>query len=171
MSAEDVVDAVAGLVTRSLVSADVAGVVAQYRLLETTRAYALEKVTERGAFDQFARRHAEYHRKLCERTELEWETSAPPDWLAVYGRRIDNVRHALDWAFSPSGDASIGVALTVATVPLWMHLSLMTECRVRVEQALAHLGPQVPSSPAATCNCFSRWESSSCIQTASAARR
>jgi predicted ATPase/DNA-binding SARP family transcriptional activator len=146
VSAEDVVDAVAGLVTRSLVSADVAGAVAQYRLLETTRAYALEKVTESGEFDQFARRHAEYYSSLCERTELEWKTSPPANWLAVYRRRVDNVRRALDWAFSPSGDASIGVALTLATVPSWMHLSLMTECRVRVEQAIAHLGPHMRSN-------------------------
>jgi len=63
----------------------------------------------------------------------------------VYGRQIDNVRLALDWAFSPGGDAAIGVALTVATVPLWMHLSLMTECCARVEQAIARLGPDVRS--------------------------
>src|SRR5439155_25859871 len=100
VSAEDVVDAVAGLVTKSLVSADVAGAVPQYRLLETTRAYALEKVADSREFDQFARRHAEFHRKLCERTELEWETSRPADWLAVYGRQDDNVRRALDWAFA-----------------------------------------------------------------------
>jgi len=147
VAAEDVVDAVVSLVTKSLLSADVAGAVAQYRLLETTRAYALEKLTERGEFDQFARRHAEYYRSLCERTELEWATSPPDDWLAVYGRQVDHVRRALDWAFSPRGDGSIGVALTVAAVPLWMNLSLMTECRVRVEQAIAHLGPHLPSNP------------------------
>ena len=53
-----------------------------------------------------------------------------------YKPRIDNLREALDWAFSPSGDASIGVALTVVAVPLWMHLSLLAECCGRVEQAL-----------------------------------
>jgi hypothetical protein len=37
------------------------------------------------------------------------------------------------------GDASIGVALTAAAVPLWMHLSLLDECRGRAEQALAVL--------------------------------
>jgi len=49
------------------------------------------------------------------------------------------LRAALDWAFSPGGDASISVALTAAAVPLWMHLSLMEECRGRVERALAAL--------------------------------
>jgi hypothetical protein len=58
---------------------------------------------------------------------------------AAYARRIDNVRAALDWAFSPVGDSSIGVALTAAAVPLWVHLSLMEECRSRVEQALSAL--------------------------------
>ncbi|HZC78031.1 MAG TPA: hypothetical protein VE258_09800, partial [Ktedonobacterales bacterium] len=36
--------------------------------------------------------------------------------------------------------ASVGVALTAAAVPLWMHLSLLEECRGRVEWALAALG-------------------------------
>jgi hypothetical protein len=52
------------------------------------------------------------------------------------------LRAALDWAFSPAGDASVGVALTADAVPLWMHLSLLEECRSRVEQALAGLGPE-----------------------------
>lgn len=47
------------------------------------------------------------------------------------------MRVALDWAFSPGGDLSVGVALTAAAVPLWMHLSLMEECSGRVERALA----------------------------------
>src|SRR5262249_41408157 len=60
-------------------------------------------------------------------------------WLGTYRRQIDDIRSALDWAFSPSGDAAIGVALMAASVPLWTYLSLMEECRRRVEQALASL--------------------------------
>src|SRR2546425_11744726 len=52
-----------------------------------------------------------------------------------------DVRAALDWAFSSSRDIADGVALTIAVVPLWTHLSLMEECRRRVEQALGSLGP------------------------------
>ena len=61
------------------------------------------------------------------------------EWLADYAREIDNLRAALDWAFSPGGDGSIGVALTAAAVPLWMRLSLLEECRSRVKQALGAL--------------------------------
>jgi tetratricopeptide (TPR) repeat protein len=64
-------------------------------------------------------------------------TRPTDEWLADYVPRIDNLRAALDWAFSPGGDVSIGVALTAAAVPLWMHLSLLDECRSRAEQALA----------------------------------
>jgi predicted ATPase/DNA-binding winged helix-turn-helix (wHTH) protein len=138
VSIADVEDAMANLVAKSLVGAEV-GAVTHYRLLETMRVYALEKLRETGEFDRFARRHAEYHEHICEGTEVAWAGSPPPDWVAVYGRQIDNVRLALDWAFSPSGDPGVGVALTVAAIPLWTHLALVTECRTRVEQAIAHV--------------------------------
>src|SRR5262249_47328630 len=50
---------------------------------------------------------------------------------------IDNVRAALDWSLSPAGDTVTGVALTVATVPLWFALSLTRECGTRIDRALA----------------------------------
>jgi hypothetical protein len=68
------------------------------------------------------------------------ETRPTAEWLAAYRRLIANLRAALDWAFSPEGDASIGVALTAAALPLWKHLSLMEECRGRVERAITALG-------------------------------
>jgi len=137
--ASDVVDRVASLVTKSLVTADISGATVHYRLLETTRAYAREKLTEHGELEQAARRHAEYYRDLCGQAAAEWKTRPTAEWLAAYGSQIGNVRGALDWAFSPSGDASIGVALTAAAVPLWFQLSLIDECRGRVEQALSHV--------------------------------
>jgi hypothetical protein len=62
------------------------------------------------------------------------------EWIADYAREIDNLRTALDWAFSPGGDRSTGVALTAAVVPLWMRLSLLEECRSRAKQALGAPG-------------------------------
>jgi predicted ATPase/DNA-binding winged helix-turn-helix (wHTH) protein len=137
IAASEVDDAMANLVAKSLVTADVGGVMVRYRLLETTRAYALEKLAGSGEAQPVARRHAEFYRDLFKRAEAEWETRPTAEWLAEYGWRLDNVRAALDWAFGPSGDASIGVALTIASVPLWAQLSLMEECRGRVEIALA----------------------------------
>jgi predicted ATPase/DNA-binding winged helix-turn-helix (wHTH) protein len=146
IAGSDIVDCAANLVAKSLVAADLGGETGWYRLLETTRAYALEKLTQSGEFEQVARRHAEYCRDLFERAEAEVQTRPASEWLAAYGRRIDNVRAALDWAFSPTGDVAVGVALTVAAVPLWGQLSLVQECRARVERALASLGPEAGRS-------------------------
>src|SRR6185503_7922178 len=72
--------------------------------------------------------------------ETDRQTRSTAEWLATYGRQIDNVRAALDWAFAPSGEAAVGVALTAAAVPLWFQQSLMLECRGRIERALASAG-------------------------------
>ena len=135
----EVVDGLSNLVAKSLVAADVDGRIKRYRLLDTTRAYAVEKLCESGERDRLARRHAEYYRDAFEQAETESETRPRAEWLADHGRRIDNLRAALDWAFSPGGDASIGVALTAAAVPLWMQLSLLDECRGGVNWALSAL--------------------------------
>jgi predicted ATPase len=137
ITALEVTRSLANLVTKSLVTLEAGSVIAHYRLHETTRAYALEKLAESGEFGQVARRHANYYRDLFDRAETELDTLPEPAWLASYGPQIGQVRAALDWAFSPTGAAEVGAALTVAAVPLWVHLSLMEECRGRVEQALA----------------------------------
>jgi predicted ATPase len=135
----DIVECVANLVAKSLVSTDLGGTATSYRLLETTRAYARDKLLESGELERFGRRHAEYQRDLFERAQAEWETQPTAQWLAAYGRELDNLRAALDSAFAPDGDATIGVALTIAAVPLWFQLSLLDECRTRVERALSTL--------------------------------
>jgi tetratricopeptide (TPR) repeat protein len=105
------------------------------------RAYGLEKLTESSEFEIAVRRHAEYFRDLFERAEPEPAMRPTAEWIATYGQRINDVRAALDWAFSPGGDATIGVALTIASEPLWSGLSLMDEWRRRVEAALASIRP------------------------------
>jgi len=147
IAAPDVVDCVVNLVAKSLVTADAGGATIRYRLLETTRAYSLEKLVQAGEFDAVARRHARRYLDLLQRAEAEAETKPTDEWLAEYAPRIDNVRAALDWAFSPDGDASIGVALTIAAVPLWEQLSLLGESRERVERALASLDEADAASP------------------------
>jgi predicted ATPase/DNA-binding winged helix-turn-helix (wHTH) protein len=137
----DVINGFANLVTKSLVSIDVDRNVARHRLLDTTWIYAREKLDQSGELDAVSRRHAEYCIGVLERAASEWGKRPMAEWLAHYGRQIDDLRAALDWAFSPHGDAPIGVALTVASERLWFSLSLMDECRTRIERALARLPP------------------------------
>jgi predicted ATPase/DNA-binding winged helix-turn-helix (wHTH) protein len=141
IAGSDGINHVPDLVEKSLVVADAAGTTVNYRLLETTRAYAFDKLAQSGEFEQVARRHAEYHRDLFERAESEWETRPAAEWVVDYGRCIDDVRSSLDWAFSPNGDTSVGVALAAASAGLWGQLSLPEECRRHVDRALAGFPP------------------------------
>jgi predicted ATPase len=136
----EVIDRITNLVAKSLIVADPHDGMGHYRLLETTRLYALEKLRESDEYQCSARRHAEYYLAVTARAEAESETRVEGDWLSTYARHLDNLRTALDWAFSEYGDLDIGVALTAGVVPLWFKLSLMNECRSRVQQALAGAG-------------------------------
>jgi len=140
VSGIEVVEGLANLATKSLITTDINGDVTYHRLLETTRAYALEKLADHGEITRLRRRHAEFHRDFFEPAEDTEVAGGRAEWVAIYGRYIDDLRIALDWAFSAEGDSRVGVALTVAAVPLWVHLSLLGECHERVERALAALG-------------------------------
>ena len=144
-----VVEALSSLVAKSLVVADVGDGSMPYRLLDTTRAYALEKLEESGERIILARRHATYFCTLLEHAEASVDFQPAAKWVAAYGRTLDNLRAALDWAFSPRGEPSTGIALTVAAVPLWMQSSLVEECRGRVEQSLEAIA--VGTEAAARC--------------------
>ena len=138
----EVVDAVADLVAKSMVAAELGGSAApRYRLLETMRAYASGELVESGELEATARRHAAFYRDLFERAEAEWESRSAAGWLDTCRREIDNLRAALDWAFSSSGDAPLGVALAAVTVPLMFDLTMVDECRGLAERALAVITP------------------------------
>ena len=126
----DVVECVANLVAKSLVAVDLGGAVTSYRLLETTRAYARRearrerrgRALQRGATPSISGISSSA-------PHAEWHAQPTAEWLATYGPALDDLRAALDWAFASGGDAALGVALTIAAVPLWFQLSLLGECR------------------------------------------
>ena len=109
-----VITGIANLVAKSLVTRDDATPAQRGRLLETIRAYALDKLAGSGEGDEVARRHAAYYRNLLQGAEAEWESRPMAQLRADYGWQIDNVRAAIDWALAPDGDAVLGVELTGA---------------------------------------------------------
>ncbi len=91
-----------------------------FYLLETTHTYAAQKLIEPAPV---ARRHAQYFAAFFEKAEADLETDPMPVFLEAYSRRIELVRSALGWAFSADGDGAVGMALTVASAPIWVRLS------------------------------------------------
>lgn len=129
----DILDGIVSLVAKSLVTSDTTGGNASFRLLGTTRDYASSKLAQSGALAEFSRRHAEYYCALLERIESEHEK------LTIPLSHIDNVRVALEWCFSPTGDRAVGVRLAAAATPVFLALSLFRECQRWAEQAIGAL--------------------------------
>lgn len=147
LTASTVAEGIASLVAKSLVALEGSLPSGRWRLLETIRAYAFDRLVENGEAKHVARRHAEFFRDLVAPAEFDSRLPLGVDDIAPYAREIDNVRSALDWSFSPAGDTEIGVALTAAYCSLWLDLSLLVECRERTERALDHLGPDSKLAP------------------------
>jgi tetratricopeptide (TPR) repeat protein len=135
-AAPALLEEIANLVAKSLVTLDGSVPAGRWRLLETIRAYALEKLAESGETEQAARRSAEYFRDLVRPAMYGSHVQPTADDMARYGREIGNVRAALDWCFSAVGDPVIGVVLTAAYAPVWFGQSLVVECRESIERAL-----------------------------------
>jgi predicted ATPase/DNA-binding winged helix-turn-helix (wHTH) protein len=132
-----VIDGVRGLVEKSLLNVDGTAPVVAYRMLETTRDFAGKRLSESGEAHTAAQQHALYVRNAILQAESD----------AAASEEIHNVRAALDWCFSPDGDVGTGLEITAAYTRTWLYMSLMTECRTRVETALSNQD-QAPALPA-----------------------
>ena len=139
MGEADLTDALSVLVSASLIAVDLSAEPVVYRLLESTRAYALQRLCERGEHACVARRHADHFLRLLDEAEATSSTWPNARWVQVQDHQLDNLRVALDWAFSEAGDTQLGIDLTIAAVSLWQRLSLTEECRSRAAAALARL--------------------------------
>jgi predicted ATPase len=142
----EIFEAIAGLVEKSLITTRIDETQAEYRLLDTTRAYALEKLEEHAEVDPISLRHAEYVIQQLE-SQKEMLSALPrAERVAAYSRQLGNVRSALEWSFGPNGDDDIATRLAAASTQRLLELSLLIECRVWAERALARLGDQHKSS-------------------------
>jgi len=139
----DVFDVLAGLVDKSLVVPLVGE--NRYRLLESTRAFALEKLGA-GRYAELARRLCEHMTNVFERAERSWSTTLWSDWLAAYEPDLNNLRAALGWSLGPDGDPALGLRLAGYTDWLWRDLSLVQEQRRWFELALTFVDDATPPS-------------------------
>ena len=129
----DVSDCVWELRSKSLIAAQ--GQEGRLRLLDTTRAFALQRLARSDEQILFRRRHALYFTDLF-RQAAAMDVSG---WPKALGIEVDNLRAALNWAFSSAGDAKIGVELAAASASTWMGMALLTECREWMRKAISHL--------------------------------
>jgi predicted ATPase/DNA-binding winged helix-turn-helix (wHTH) protein len=159
----DFFDAIAGLVEKSLITTRIDETPAQYRLLDTTRAYALEKLEDHAEVNVISRRHAEYVAGYLEAQRVALlalskaergsfgprgnnQIATGPAVASTHSNQLGNIRAALEWSFGPNGDDEIATRLAAASTQRFLELSLLIECLIWAERAIAHLGDQHKNS-------------------------
>jgi predicted ATPase/class 3 adenylate cyclase len=135
----EVLDLIGSLADKSLVVADTSGEHERYRLLESTAAYALEKLSASGQQEIFTRLHAEYFRDRANRADEGFGSGSTFEWLAQQELELDNYRTALEWALTDSHDAVLGGAIAGALGELWANAGLAVEGRYWMGLALARI--------------------------------
>ena len=138
----DVLDLLTSLVDKSLVVAEMNDGAAapsklRYRLLESTRQYAAEKIAASGERDLLRRRHAEYFAQLARHAATLWSTTPTRAWLPPLELEIDNFRAALDWSLAEKQDAETGGVLAGQLWAFWRELGTWAEGMRYVDAALA----------------------------------
>jgi predicted ATPase/DNA-binding winged helix-turn-helix (wHTH) protein len=132
----EICDAIAGLVEKSLIVTRIDETVARYRLLDTTRAYALEKLEEHAELNVILRRHAEYVAGYLESQRVALLAAARPERVAAHPSPSGSIRVAPEWSFEPRGDNEIvGGPPTAST-----HFSQLGNVRAALEWSLGPRG-------------------------------
>lgn len=132
-------DALSGLVSKSmLVTVNRPGHVL-FRLLETTRSYALEKLAEAGESTLAHERMAALLARQFAAEEGGWEGEITPARLDFYRRNLNDVREALRWGLERTGNCHDAVRLAAYSAPLWLQFGFIVEYGRLIERALEHV--------------------------------
>lgn len=139
------------LVAKSLVAPGRGDDPAQRRLLDTTRAYAGQKLDEAHERQAVSLRHARWLAAVLAEADSAWNRMTRSQWMVRYSPLIDDIRAALDWAFTPQGDVTLGVELTIASFAIGRQMLLVDEFTDRVKLAIdaiaRHQGDNAAEAP------------------------
>jgi predicted ATPase/DNA-binding winged helix-turn-helix (wHTH) protein len=131
-------DAIASLVDKSLMRTSELAGSTYHRLLDTTREYAAVKLAETDEKEEMSMRHAlRYAERFTPDTTRAIAFGSHD--VSAYEPHMGNIRSALDWSFSESGDVQIGVGLAAGAAPLFLGFSLLGECESWCERGLSAL--------------------------------
>jgi len=149
IEASDVLDLLSHLVDKSLVLVEPGPSTGEprYRLLETIRQYALERLHAAREAMGVQSRHAQYFLSLAERAEPWLMTGDRGFWTDHLEAELDNLRAALEWSETEAGSAEVMVRLAGALFWFWNRGSYLSEALTWLTRALARDG--VPSETSA----------------------
>jgi predicted ATPase/class 3 adenylate cyclase len=140
----EILDLLGMLVDKSLVETDQHAGVMRYRLLETIRTYASEKLAACGEETLFRARHQQWYLDRAEEAEPALTEGEQLRWLDLLELDHDNLRAALDFGREPD-DAHRRLRLAAALGHFWLVRGFITEGRDHLERALTSAGPVRPA--------------------------
>jgi predicted ATPase/class 3 adenylate cyclase len=151
IEALEVLDLVASLLDKSLVTRlPAAGEEPRYRLLDSTRAYALEALAQAGEAQALRRAHAAHMVTLFGAAEDRYWNTDTLVWRASVEPEIENLLVTLEWAFSDAGDDALATALAARLRPLAQQALLARPTFFAfVRTAITKLTPDTPTKDAA----------------------
>jgi predicted ATPase/DNA-binding winged helix-turn-helix (wHTH) protein len=135
--------AVESLVNKSLIVAWPSYRRMLYRLLDTTRSYALEKLAESGEHHSMAARHASHLSRSLQDSRGNLFDLEPGQALAdATQHNLGDIRAALEWSFGPDGNDRAATRMAGAASQLLLAKSLFTECRDWMEKAIDRIAAE-----------------------------
>jgi len=136
---EDVLDLLAELANKSLVTVAERNGQSRYRLLETVRAYAAELLEDAGEAPRARERHRDWFLALAEQAEAELRGHRQASWLDRLTAEHDNLRAALDWS-TERQESATALRLAASLWQFWWLRGLLAEGRRRLEVLLREAG-------------------------------
>ena len=137
-----VLDVLSALIDKSFIVCE-PGAVQRYRLLESTRAYALDRLDEAGERDATRRRHAIALRDwLLRGDEQRMGDAGTLTFNALMARMIpeyENLRAAAAWAASPDGDIAVAIDIAAGSEALFRALGRSAEAWERLEALMERI--------------------------------
>ncbi|WP_307818409.1 LuxR C-terminal-related transcriptional regulator [Streptomyces sp. MBT62] len=136
---DELVDAVAGLVDKSLLVRDGDAVHARYRMLESIRQYGLDRLRESGADAEEAarRRVRDWCLDFVEDCEHRWFGPEQPELVRRLHAESDTIRSALEYCLTTPGEVRAGLKLAGHLWFFWFATGGMMEGRYWLERLLA----------------------------------
>jgi len=132
----DLADLLIALVDKSLVVAQTTETQERYRLLESTRAYALSKMDKDRVKEMLARSHAEYFCGQARLADERFGVGSSEQWQATMELDLENYRAALRWSLAAGHDAVLGAMIAGDLERLWALAGLASEAREWLDLAL-----------------------------------
>jgi predicted ATPase len=133
---DEVLDLLTHLVDKSLVVVEEQAEAGRYRLLETIRQYARDKVFESGEAEAVRDRHLEFFLRFAEEAEPKLRGAEQLAWLERVETEHDNLRTALAWSLE-SGKSDRALQLAGALVYFWELRGYWSEGQKWLDDALA----------------------------------